>query len=433
MTSFESPPDRVRVVITGAGVVCSLGRTRDELWDAIAQGRCGVGAITRFDASDFASRIAAEVPDADGRDERLDEAYWDALDRRSRFAVSAGLSALQDSGLSLTAQNRGRIGVLMASERPEEDLLLGAAQQLSAGDIDAAATTLAANARPHAPAERIGALLGVTGPVIQFENRSAGGLTAIIEGAEMIRRGDVAAVLAGGADTPITPITVAAFQGTGALSRHNDDPPAASRPLDADRDGFVLGEGAAVLVLESLELARSRGARVLAEIEGEGITFSASEGGHPTTDPVQIGAALQRALTTSGRIQGEIDVIALHAAGTLDGDRAEATGVRRIFGASARHHLYTPALKSMTGHLLAASGPLSAVIMLGALGAQQIPGTINLEREDDECDLDGNASGTRADSVRVVIVNATGWAHNAAILLAHPDAMRPDPELNNSE
>lgn len=426
MTNLDLPAERPRVVITGAGVVCSLGSTPVELWEAIAAGRSGVAPITRFDASAFECRIAAEVPDADTPDERLDEDYWRALDRRSRFAVSAGLSALQHAGLSLTRDNSGRIAVVMASERPEEDVLLTGVSELAAGDVAAAASTLAAHARPHAPAERIAALLGITGPTLQIENRSAGGLAAIIEAANMIRRGDAHAAIAGGAEAPITPITLAAFQGAGALSTRNDDPQAASRPLDKGRDGFVLGEGAAVVVLESLELARERGATILAEIEGEGMSFSAGEGGHPTTDPVQIGVALQRALATSGRIQSEVDVIALHAAGSVDGDIAESTGVKRIFGASARHHLYTPALKSMTGHLLGASAALSVVIMLGALSAQQIPGTINLDDEDDECDLDGNAKGTRDETLRVVIVNATGWAHNAALLLAHPEAMRPD-------
>jgi 3-oxoacyl-[acyl-carrier-protein] synthase II len=419
----DLPEDRPRVVVTGMGVVCSLGRTAGDVWDAVAEGRSGVGPITRFDPAAFASRIAAEVPDADLPDDRLDEQYWHELDRRSRFAVSAGLSAFQDAGIMLTPDNRNRFAVVMASERPEEERLIEGARQIEAGDIESAATTLAPHARPHAPAERIGALLGVTGPVLQVENRSAGGLAAIIEAAEMIRRGDVVAALAGGAEAPITPISLAAFQGTGALSERNDVPTTASRPLDRARDGFVLGEGAAVLVLESLELARARGATILAELEGYGMTFSASQGGHPATDSAEIGAALQRCLGTSGRIQAEIDVVALHAAGTVDGDIAEATGVRRIFGSSARHHLYTPALKSLTGHLLGASGPLSAVIMLSALEAQRIPGTINLDDEDDECDLDANATGTRDDNLRVVIVNATGWGHNAAILLTHPDAM----------
>jgi 3-oxoacyl-(acyl-carrier-protein) synthase len=428
LTNLELPDERPRVVITGAGVVCSLGSTPIELWEAIAAGRSGVGPITRFDASGFECRIAAEVPDADTPDERLDEDYWNALDRRSRFAVSAGLSALQHAGLSISADNSGRLAVVMASERPEEDVLLAGVSALAAGNIAAAASELAAHARPHAPSERIAALLGITGPTIQIDNRSAGGLVAIIEAADIIRRGDAHAAIAGGAEAPITPITLAAFQGTGALSTRNDDPQGNPRPLDQGRDGFVLGEGAAVVVLESLELARSRGATILAEVEGEGITFSGSEGGHPTTDPVQIGAALQRTLTVSGRIQSEIDMIAMHAAGTVAGDIAESTGIKRIFGASARHHLYTPALMSMTGHLLGASAALNVVIMLGALSAQQIPGTINLTDEDDECDLDANPKGTRDEIVRIVIVNSTGWAHNAALLLTHPDSMRDEDE-----
>ena len=413
-----------RVVITGAGVVCSLGRSPGELWEAIAGGRSGVGPITHFDASAFSTRIAAEVPDAGAPDSRFDEAYWRDLDQRSRFAVGAALSAVQGAGLSITPQNRDRLAVAMASEQPEDSVLLAGAELLSAGRVDDAAGALAAHARPHAPAERVAALIGSTGPALQLANRSAGGLAAIIEATAMIRRGDALVALAGGAEAPITPLTLATFQGAGTLSTRNDDPAGASRPLDADRDGFVLGEGAAVLVLESLDVARARGAHILAEVEGYGLTFSQSENGHPTMDAVQIGEALQHCLLSSGRIQSEVDVIALHADGTVDGDRTEAVGVRRIFGAAARHHLYTPALKSQTGHLLGACGPLSVVILLEALHHQRVPGTINLAREDPQCDLDGNAAGVRDDTVRVVIANATGPAHNAAVLLSHPDAMR---------
>lgn len=423
--SDGAPP---RVVITGAGVVCSLGRNTGDVWRAIEEGRSGVGPLTRFDASGFETRIAAEVPDAGERDERFEEQYWAVLDRRSRFAVSAALSAVQGSGLSLTPANRGQVAVVMASERPDEEALLAGAELLQAGDVAGAAERLAADARPHAPAERVAAMLGATGPVLQIGNRSAGGLAAIAEAAAMIRRGDALVAIAGGAEAPLTPLTFAAFQGAGALSTRNDDPAAASRPLDNARDGFVLGEGAAVVVLESLAVARARGAKVLAELEGEAMTFSASSGGHPSMDAEQIGAAIQRALVISGRIQSEVDILALHAAGTVEGDRAEAVGVRRIFGGATRHHMYTPALKSQTGHLLGASGPLTLVILLEALNRQIIPGTINLDDEDSECDLDANPRGARADSLRVVAVNATGWAHNVTLMLAHPEAMRPVTE-----
>jgi 3-oxoacyl-[acyl-carrier-protein] synthase II len=420
-----------RVVITGVGVVCSLGRSSGEVWEAIEAGRSGVGPVTTFDASGFESRIAAEVPDAGERDARFDESYWSTLDRRSTFAVSAALSAVQGSGLSFTAGNRGQVAVVMASERPEEEALLDGAALLSVGDVGAAAERLAAQARAVAPAERISAMLGVTGPSLQLENRSAGGLAAIAEAAATIRRGDALVAIAGGAEAPITPLTFAAFQGAGALSTRNDDPAAASRPLDSGRDGFVLGEGAAVVVLEALPVARARGVKILAELESEAMTFSAGSGGQPGSDPVEIGNAIQLALVRSGRIQSEVDVLALHAAGTIDGDRAEARGVKRIFGAGTRHHMYTPALKSQTGHLLGASGPLTLAIMLEAMHRQMIPGTINLDDEDGECDLDANPSGARADTLRVVAVNATGWAHNATLMLAHPEAMRPfdEPDL----
>jgi 3-oxoacyl-[acyl-carrier-protein] synthase II len=428
MTTPSDDAPRPRVVITGVGVVHALGRTTGAIWEAMAEGRSAVRPITRFDASRFATRIAAEVPDADTPDRRFAEAFWDRLDRRSRFAAGAALSALQGAGLSLTPQNRGQVAVVLASERPSEEVLLEGARRLEAGDVDGAAEVLAAHARPHAPSEHVAAMLGVTGPVLQVENRAVGGLNAIIEAASMIRRGGALVALAGGAEAPVTPLTLAAFQGAGALSRRNDDPEAASRPLDVDRDGFVLAEGAAVVVLEALPVAVARGATILAEIEGEGVTFSAGESGVPAMDATQIGNAIQLALITSGRIQSEIDVLALHAAGTVEGDRTEALGVRRIFGAATRHHMYTPALKSHLGHTLGASGPLTLAMLLEAMRRQEIPWTRNLEREDPEVDLDANPKGVRADTLRVAIVNATGWAHNAALAIAHPDAMREIPD-----
>jgi 3-oxoacyl-[acyl-carrier-protein] synthase II len=179
-----------------------------------------------------------------------------------------------------------------------------------------------------------------------------------------------------------------------------------------------------VVTLEALEVATARGARILAELEGEGMTFSAGAGGEPGFDAVQIGAAIQRALVTSGRIQSEVDLLALHAAGTPEGDRQEATGVKRIFGAATRHHMYTPALKSHYGHMLGASGPMALAIVLEAMHRQVIPWTRNLDEEDPQIDLDANPSGPRADTLRVAMVNATGWAHNATIAICHPDAMR---------
>lgn len=419
----EAP--RPRVVITGVGVVHALGRTPAEIWDAMATGRSGVGLISRFDASPFATRIAAEVRDEE--DARFTPEYWQTLDRRSRFAVSAALSAVQDAGLTLSAQNRAQVAVAMASERADEDRLLEGARRLLSGDVAGGAETLAANARPHAAAERIASLLGTTGPVLQLENRAPGGLAAIIEAAAILRRGDALVAVAGGAEAPVTPLSLAAFQGAGSLSTRNDAPHEASRPLDLDRDGFVLAEGAAVVVLERLEVAVARRARILAEIEGEAMTFSAGRDAVPGLDVDQIARSIQLALVTSGRIQSEVDLLALHAAGNVEDDRIEARAVRMIFGAAARHHLYTPALKSHLGHTLAASGPLSLAMVLEAMRRQEIPGTRNLVREDPEVDLDANPKGPRADTLRVALVNATGRAHNATLAICHPASMRPIP------
>jgi 3-oxoacyl-(acyl-carrier-protein) synthase len=399
----------------------------------MADGRAAARAITRFDASHFASRIAAEVPDADRPDARFDEAYWRRLDPRSRFAVRATLDAVRRAALVITPQNRAQVAVVLASERPPDEALASGAERLAAGDVAGAAAALAGSVGPWSPADRVAGLLGSTGPVLQLGAGTAGGLDAIIEAAAIIRRGDALVAIAGGAEAPITPLTFAAFQGAGLLSQRNDDPAAASRPLDRDRDGMVLAEGAAVVVLELLEVAVARGARILAEIEGEGLTFSPGRSGDPALEAASIGEAFQHALAVSGRIQSELDVIALDAAGTVEGDRIEALGVRRVFGAAARHHVYTPALKSHTGHALGASGPLTLVLMLEALERQRIPSTRNLDHEGEDIELDANASGMRADTVRVVGINGMGAARAAFVLLAHPRAMRRIPEPVETE
>ncbi len=415
-----------RVVITGAGVVCPIGSSVAEMWESVERGESGVTYISRFDTSGFLTQIAAEVPDADEPNPRFDEDYWVPLDRRSRFAIRAAIEATEAADLPLSSANSGRTAVVMASERPEEDTLLVGAEEFFGGLIESAAQVLAPHARPHAPSERVASLLGISGPVLQLENRSAGGLNAIIEAAVLIANGEADTAIAGGAEAPITPLTLAAFQGTGALSERNRDPARASRPFDMERDGFVLGEGAALVVLESLEGARARGARILAEVEGWGRTFSPGSGGAPAMDAEAIADGLSLALSSARRDHGEVDVLMLHAAGSLEGDRLEARGVIRAFGATARSQLFSPATKSLTGHLLAASGPLNVVMLLEAFARQRIPGTINLTRQDPECDLDANPSGTREGRAHIGIVNTTGWAHNAALLLAGPEAMRPE-------
>lgn len=389
-----------RVVITGVGLVCSLGRSRGELWEAMESARSGVRRIERFDATGLATQIAAEVAAADAPDDRFEADYWSALDARSRFAVSAALSAVQDAGLSITAQNRSELAVVIASEVAPD------------------------HAAQASPAASVAALLATTGPALQIGEGSAGGLAAITTAASMIRSGEALVAIAGGAEAPITPATVAAHGDRGLLSMRNADPPAASRPFDRDRDGYVLGEGAAMLVLESLTVARARGARVLAEVEGRALTFSPGSGGHAALAAAHIGEAFQRCLMASGRIQTEVDVIAMHAAGSVERDRAEAVGVRRIFGGAARHHLYSPATTSHTGHLLGASAPLAICIMLEAMQRQRVPGTRNLDHEDPDIDLDANANGARDDTVRIVIVSGIGDADSGALLLAHPEAMR---------
>ncbi len=426
MTSLQDPdaPNR-RVVITGVGVVCPLGRSSGELWQAIEEGRSGVGPLTRFDAQAFQTRIAAQVPDAGERDRRFDEHYWRTLDLRNRFAVSAALSAVQGAGLSFSPQNRGQVAIVIGSEGAGDGSEAEVSARVSGGDLLSAIELLAGRPRSETPAATVASMLGVSGAVLQVGNGAAGGMMAIIEAARMIRHGDALVAVAGGSEAPLTPLSLATFEASGQLAPNNGDPATVSQPLDQGRSGFVLGEGAAMITLEALEVAEARNVKILAELEGEGASFSPGQSGRPALDEQQIGHAIQLALATSGRIRAEIDVVALDASGSVEADRLEAVGVKRVFGAATRHHMYTPALKGHTGELLAASGPLSVVMLLEAMHRGRIPQTLNLLTEDPEIDLDGNPLGVRSDNALVCIANSTGVGHNASVVLAHPRVMRP--------
>ena len=404
-----------RVVITGIGVVTPLGRSLGAIWSALENNESGVRNITRFDTSKFESKIAGEIQESDQLDSRFRPDYFRSLRVSSRYTVSAALSAVQTAGLSLTPENSGQIGCIIASAEGQDIAITTDEKQIEITDV------------PH-PGQNVAAFLGITGPVIPLDGRYVSGLEAIIEASEMIRRKDAYVAIAGGTDARIDPTTFTANESRKELTtQNNTDPALASRPLDKNRNGKVLSEGSVVFVLEALEVAVTRGAKILGEIEGKSLTFSAGSNGRPAVDPVYIGRSIQGALLSSGRIQSEIDVLMLDACGSQEGDLAEARAVHRVFGASVRHHMYTPALKSHIGDMGAAAAPFALAFTLEAMSRQQIPSTRNIENEATDIDLDANTKGFRSDALRVAMINSVSNSNNSTVTICDPTAMREIP------
>lgn len=432
MTNSYSQKDNLppRVVITGIGVITPLGRSLGAIWSAIENNESGVRNITRFDTSSIESKVAGEIQESDRVDNRFRPDYFQSLSSSSRYTASAALTAVQAAGLSLTPENSGKIACVIASAESQDMAVLT--------DEKSAEITNT----PH-PGQSVAAFLGITGPVIPLDGKYVSGLEAIIEASEIIRRKDAYVAIAGGTDAQIDAATFAASESRKELTtQSNTNPDLASRPLDKDRNGKVLSEGSVVFVLEALEVAVTRGAKILAEIEGQSLTFSAGSNGRPNIDPVYIGRSIQGALLSSGRIQSEIDVLMLDACGSQEGDLAEARAVHRVFGASVRHHMYTPALKSHVGDMGAAAAPFALALTIEAMGRQQIPATRNIKNEASDIDLDANTKGFRADALRVAMINSVSISNNSTVTICDPTAMReipsdfnipedlPIPELN---
>ena len=407
--------DEPRVVVTGIGILSPLGKSLGEIWQALENNVSGLGPITRFDAGTLKSRVAGEISESNQVDTRFKPEYYDQLNRPQRYSVSAALSAVQSAGLVITPENSGQVACVITSNTPFTE----------------SESQLAEESNIHS-AHSVAALMGVSGPVIPLNSDHLSGIEAIVEATELIKRKRAFVAIAGATDARIDRRNFEINESMGLLStKYNDNPESASRPLEHDRDGFIMAEGSVVFVLEALEVAVTRGAKILAEIEGSALTFSPGKEGSPDTDPIYIGRAIQGALIASGRIQSEVDAVMLDANGSLLDDAHEARAIHRVFGSAARHHMYTPALKSHFGDLGAASGPLSMAITLEAMNKQMIPSTRNLETEDEDIDLDANPNGIRSDALRVVMINSIHRSQNATIAICDPTAMRQIPENFN--
>lgn len=413
---------RVRVVVTGMGMVTPLGNNALSTWDGLRSGRSGVGPITHFDAARFTSRIAGEVKGYDAAAEiGVKEAR--RLARPIHLAMTAARQAVQDSDLPV-ASIAVDVGVCIGSGIGGMEVLERATRVVDSAGPGRVSPFAAAAALIDMASGMVAIDLGACGPNMAVVSACATGADAIGQAADWIRRGDAIAVLAGGTEAAITETGVAIFAAARALSTRNDDPQAASRPFDRDRDGFVTAEGAAVLVLEERTHALARGARVYGELTG----YSATADAHHITAPDPCGAGavrcMRRAIERAGLQPAAIDYVNAHGTGTALNDVAETRAFKEVFGDGA-HAVPISSTKSMTGHLLGAAGAFEAAVTLLAMRDGFLPPTINLDNPDSDCDLDYVPHTGRSAQLRHAMSTSFGFGgHNACLVFSRGDESR---------
>ena len=406
-----------RVVVTGIGLVSALGVGTEATWEGLLAGRSGVGPITKFDAAAFAARIAAEVKGFDPL-QYVDKKDVKKMDPFIHYAIAASQAAVSDAGLVIGPGNAARVGVFIASgiggfgtiEREHQALLEGGPRKISPFFIPAAIVNLAAG--------QVSIRLGAKGPNSATCTACSASAHAVGDAAEMIRRGDADAMIAGGSEAAITPMGVGGFGAMRALSTRNDEPERASRPFDRDRDGFVIGEGAGIIVLEELEHARARGARIYAELVGYGLSADAFHITAPAEDGDGATRVMRMALARAGIGPAQVDYVNAHGTSTPHNDRLETLAMKRVFGEHAGR-IAVSSTKSMHGHLLGAAGGLEAGITALAIAHQVAPPTINLDHPDEGCDLDYVPGAARPMAITYALSNSFGFGGtNAALLFA---------------
>jgi len=404
-----------RVVITGIGLVSSLGIGTEANWQALCAGCSGIGPITKFDASQFSTRIAGEVKSFDPL-RFLEKKDVKKMDVFIQYAIAASQFAMDDAGLIIAPENAARVGVFIASgiggfttiEREHKALLEGGPRKISPFFIPSAIINLAAG--------QVSIRFGAKGPNSATCTACSASAHAVGDAFEIIKRADADVMIAGGSEAAITPMGIGGFGALRALSTRNDEPERASRPFDKDRDGFIVGEGAGVLILEEYERARARGARIYAELIGYGMSADAYHITAPSEDGDGPFRVMGAALKSAGVAATEVDYINAHGTSTPHGDKVETIAIKRCFGDRARR-LAISSTKSMTGHLLGAAGGLEAGITALAVHHQLAPPTTNLEHPDPECDLDYIPNRKRAMRIEYALSNSFGFGGTNAALL----------------
>jgi 3-oxoacyl-[acyl-carrier-protein] synthase II len=416
---------RTRVVITGMGCISPLGNDVPSLWSGLLAGRSGIGPITHYNTSGHKVRIAAEVKDFDGV-AIFGRADARRMDRFSQFAVVAARQAVSDAGLQITEQNRDRIGVILGTGVGGLSTLYEQIQVFTQRGPDRVSPFLVPMMLPDTAPGMVAIYLGVRGPNLAVVSACASGTNAIGEASEAIRRRSADVVLTGGSEAVIVPIAITGMAQMSALSTRNDEPERASRPFDRDRDGFVMGEGSAVLVLESLEHAQERGARILAEVTGYGTTNDAYHISAPAENGAGAARCMQLALDSAALQPGEISYINAHGTSTPLNDKSETAAIKTVFGSHA-YQVPISSTKSMTGHLLGAAGALEALVCVQTLQDNLLPPTINYTTPDPQCDLDYVPNQARRVETKHVMSNSFGFGgHNATIILSRFNAARQE-------
>jgi 3-oxoacyl-[acyl-carrier-protein] synthase II len=407
--------NRRRVVVTGIGLVSSLGIGTDANWAALLAGTSGVDSITKFDATQFATRIAGEVRGFDAL-QFIEKKDVKKMDVFIQYAIAASQFAIDDADLQITPELAPNAGVFIASgiggfttiEREHKALLEGGPRKISPFFIPSAIINLAAG--------QVSIRFGAKGPNSATCTACSASAHAIGDAYEIIRRGDADVMIAGGSEAAITPMGVGGFGALRALSTRNDEPSRASRPFDRDRDGFVVGEGAGVLILEEFDFARRRGARIYAELVGYGMSADAYHITAPSEDGEGPLRVMGRALASADIEPSQIAYINAHGTSTPHGDKVETIAIKRCFGDAARRVLVS-STKSMTGHLLGAAGGLEAGITVLAVHHQRVPPTINLECPDPDCDLDYVPNRARDLEIEYALSNSFGFGGTNAALV----------------
>ncbi len=406
-----------RIVVTGLGCVSPLGNDVNSTWGNILEGVPGAARIKAYDPSEEKVQIAAEVKGFDPV-ELFGSRAARKMDRFTQFAMAAAGEAIDHAGLTVTDGNRDRIGVVIGSGIGGVGSLAEQFEVLQTRGSSRISPFLIPMMLPDTAAGTVAIEFGMRGPNMAVVTACASGTNAVGEAAAIVQRGDADVVLAGGAEAAIIRILMAGFGVMNAITTRNDDPERASRPFDRERDGFLIGEGAALLVVESLEHALSRGAPILAEISGYGLTNDAYHITHPAENGAGAAICMQMALQNAGMAPESIDYINAHGTSTPLNDKSETAAIKTVFGDHA-FRLAVSSTKSMTGHLLGASGAIEAIFCVRALLDSTLPPTINYQVPDPECDLDYIPNQTRPQQVRHIMSNSFGFGgHNATIIFS---------------
>ena len=408
---------RRRVVVTGMGCISPVGNNVKESWDSILAGKSGAGMITLFDASRHKTRFAAEVKGFDAvalfgpRDARK-------MDRFTQFAIAATLEALDQAGLKIDETNRDRVGILIGTGIGGIGTLLEQADVMRERGADRVSPFLIPMMISDSAAGMLAIRVGARGPNMAIATACASGNNAIGDAVETIRRGSADAMIAGGSEASLVSLAMAGMNVMGALSTRNDDPQTASRPFDKDRDGFLMGEGAGILILESLEYAQARGANILCELNGYGTTDDAHHISAPAENGAGAAMSMKLALENANLNGNEIEYINAHGTSTPLNDKSETAAIKTVFGEQA-YAIPVSSTKSMTGHLLGASGAVEAVFSIMAIREGILPPTINYQTPDPQCDLDYVPNQPRKISPKHVMSNSFGFGgHNATLVFS---------------